>query len=140
METTFLAMVEQQTAITALVGSGVDTRLYPLKLPQKPTFPAITYQVISGPRAYTQDGPDRVTTFRVQANLYGGSYDQCVALRDAVRDSLSGLNNQAFGSPPVKVKGVFIANERDTYEEGLDQTPDGGPYRKSVDLLVTVKE
>lgn len=138
MEDTFVAMVQAQAPITALIGSGADTRLFPLKLPQSPTFPAMTYQIISAPRNYTQDGADRVVRFRVQCNLYGADYAQAKALRDALESSVSGLNNTAFGSPPVKVKGVFLTNERDTYEQALDADPAGAPYRKSVDLMVSL--
>lgn len=139
MEDTFKAMVEAQGAVTALIGSGNDTRLFPVTLPQDPTFPAMTYQIISGPRDYTQDGPDGVVRFRVQCNLYALTYSAVKALRDALETSLSGLNNLDFGSPPVRVKGVFITNERDTYEQALSQLPPGAPYRKSVDLMVTVR-
>lgn len=138
MEDTFVSMLQSQPAITALIGSGVNTRLFPNRLPQNPTFPAIVYQVISAPRDYTQDGRDGVVRFRVQCNLYGATYTESKAIRDALEATLSGLHNQSFGSPQVKVKGVFLTNERDTYEQALDSTPLGGPYRKSVDLMVTL--
>ena len=138
MEDTLVSMIEAQAPITALIGSGNDARFYPLVLPQDPVYPAITYQVISGPRDYTQDGADGVVRFRVQFNLYGANYAEAKALRDAVETTLSGLNNEPFGSPPVIVKGVFLTNERDTYEQALAQLPPGAPYRKTVDLMFTV--
>lgn len=138
MENTFVAMLEAQPAITALVGAGANARIYPVVLPQNPDFPCMSYQVISGARDYTQDGRDNVTRFRVQCNLYGATYASAKALRDALETSVSGLHNHVYGSPPVKVKGVFITNERDTYEQALAQFPPGAPYRKSVDLMVTL--
>jgi len=138
MEDTFVAMLEAQPAVTALVGSGADARIFPVTLPQDPTFPCLTYQVISGARDYVQDGADGVVRFRVQCNLYGATYAQVKALRDALETSVSGLHTQSFGSPPVKVKGVFLTNERDTYEQALAQLPPGSPYRKTIDLMVTL--
>lgn len=139
MEDTFVTMIQAQPAITALVGAGTNARIFPLVLPQDPTFPCMTYQVISGPRDYTQDGADGVVRFRVQCNLYGATYAQVKGLRDALEGSVSGLHNQSFGSPAVKVKGVFLTNERDTYEQVLAQLPPGSPYRKSIDLMVTLE-
>lgn len=138
MEETFIDMLQATASITTLVGSGDDARIYPLLLPQAPVFPAITYQVISGPRDYTQDGADRVVTWRVQANCYGNDYAEAKALRDAFDKDISGLYNRAFGSPPVVVQGCFIDNERDFYEEALAVLPNGIPYRKTLDLLFTV--
>lgn len=139
MEDTFVAMIEAQAGVTALIGSGTATRLYPVVLPQNPTFPAITYQIISGPRDYTQDGPDGVVRFRVQCNCYGATYASAKALRDALESAISGLNNVSYGSPSVVVKGVFVTNERDVYEQALTQMGADVPYRKSIDLFVTVE-
>lgn len=140
MEPTFLALLQAQAGLTALVGAGTNARIYPLKLPQNPTFPAVTYQVISGPRDYTQQGRDGVVTYRVQCNLYARTYDGVRQLRDAFERSLSGLYNVVVGSPPGRVQGVFILNERDIYESALDQLPPGGPYRKIIDLSVTLPQ
>lgn len=140
IETAFKAMVEAQAGITALIGSGVDARLYPEILPQNPVYPAMTYQVISGPRAYHQDGADGTTTFRVQVDMYDTDADGLVALRDAVEAALSGLYNETFlQSPPVVVQGVFIINERSGFLSVVNSTPPGAPYRKIMDLAVTVR-
>lgn len=121
-----------QTGITALIAD----RIYPVILPQAPEFPCCTYQLISGPRDYTQDGPDGVTTFRIQTNLYGNTYSDVKALKDAFEDALSGFYNHRVGSPPIKIQGVFMDNERDLYESGLDEV---GPriFTKAIDFLVT---
>ncbi len=137
MERTFIAMIAAQAPITALIGSGADCRLYPSVMPQNPTFPALVYQLVSGPRDYTQDGPDGVTTFRMQLVCYSPDHAQVVALRDAIEATLSGLYNQSFGSPAVKVQGCFIAAERDGFDPELGEA---GPalYPKIIDLMVTL--
>jgi hypothetical protein len=138
IETTLVAMLEAQAAVTALVDSGEAARIYPEKLPQNGTLPAITYQIVSGPRDYTQDGPDRVVTFRIQLDIYGATAAAAIALRDAIESSISGKHNVRFGSPSVKVQGVFINNERSRYDAQLDVDPAGGPYRKILDLSITI--
>lgn len=139
MEQTLVAMVQAQSAVTALIGSDANARFYPVKLPQNPTYPACAYRIVGAPRDITYDGPDRVVTFRLQFDAYGATYAEAKALRDALEESLNGLNNTAFGSPPVKVKGMFLTNERDTYESTLDTTPNGGPFRKILEWAFTVQ-
>lgn len=128
MEDAFRAMLIEH--------AGVDDRVYPLKLPQAVTRPALTYQFITGPRDYTQDGPDGATRFRVQVDIWGTAYNQCRTVRDALAAGISGLNHESFGSPAVEILGCFIDNERDFYESALDAA---GPklFRKTLDLFVT---
>jgi len=128
MEHALRAMLEQH--------AGVSGRIYPVKLPQNPTYPALTYQVITGPRDYTQDGPDGATRFRVQIDIRDTTYTGCRTVRDALVGGVSGLNHEPFGSPAVEVLGCFIDSERDFYESALDAArPE--VFRKSMDLFVT---
>ena len=139
MEQAFVAMILAQAGITSLIGTGANARLYALLLPQKFTRPALTYQVISGPRDYTQDGPDGVITFRIQLDLWADSYADLVTLRDAIAIAISGLHHLPFGSPAVMIHGVFIGAERDFYE-GAFNTPGPRLFRKALDLMVTADQ
>lgn len=118
--------------------AGVDDRIYPVKLPQNPTLPAITYQIISGLRGYTQDGKDGVTDYRVQINIDAYSYAECRTVRDAIAAGISGVSHESFGSPSVELLKVFIDSERDAFQSAVDAE---GPeiFRKSLDLLVTAR-
>lgn len=133
IEQVFRAMVLAQPSIAALVSD----RVFQDYVTQAPTRPYITFQIISGPRKYTQDGADGVTTYRIQTDVWGDQPDQCAGVRDAIEATLSGKYNESFGSPAMRVQGVFIDNESAGYESALDAA---GPKlsRKRLDLLVTV--
>ncbi len=111
--------------------------IYPVALPQNPPSPALTYQMITGPRDYTQDGPDGVTTFRVQVDIWGGGADgwtEVRAVRDAFVTNLSGLHNVTFAG--ILMQGCFIDNERDNVDGEVEPST-RRLYRKTIDLMVT---
>lgn len=138
MEEAFRECVLAQPAVSALLGP----RLYPMEFPQDPTFPAATYQTISGPREYTQDGPDRVTRFRVQMRIRATTPDGANAVRNAFKNSAAhGVINELFGgSPPTtKLLAIFIDNEVTETDPPLAVT---GPrlYGMRLDLIVWATE
>lgn len=133
MEHVFRAAVLAQPSLVALVGF----RVFQDSVEQAPTRPYITFQVISGPRGYTQDGADRVTTFRYQVDIWGDTPTQCGEVRDAFEATLSGKYNEVFGSPPMRLQGLFIDDEQSGYASELDNA---GPRlsRKRIDCFVTI--
>lgn len=132
METAFKQLLESSASIAAIVGD----RIYPLILPQGFARPALTYQVISVTRQYTQ--AETVTALAptlVQVDLWGDTYASVVALRNALVMTVDGTFSEQVGSPSTYFNKIFVINERDGYEAALDQV---GPalYRKSIDLEV----
>jgi len=118
------------SAIAALVGA----RIYPALLPQPPTFPALTYQVVSGFRHTQMDGPPGVNRARLQIDCWAATYIGAEALADAVRLALDGFKGMVGGSPGRLVQAAFFASERDLYE------PEPPCYRRSADYLITYAE
>lgn len=135
METAFRALVIESGGSPSLFAD----RVFPVVLPQAAPRPSLTYQVISGPRLYSQDGAALPTTFRVQLDIWADTYEDTRAVRDALLPTLTGAKFAAFGSPPVVIQAVFVDNERDLYESELNEP---GPllFRKSIDLLVTAEQ
>lgn len=54
--------------------TSADSRVYPLLLPQNPTFPAITYQRISSIKTHAMGQDGQITRVRVQVNVWGATY------------------------------------------------------------------
>ena len=75
-------------AINDLIG----LRLYPIKLPQNPTYPAVTYREISDIGLLTHGGPVGFDKARYQFDFYGRDYSQCRAVADAFRAYLEGYH------------------------------------------------
>ncbi len=127
------------------LGALIGDRLYPNELPQDATFPAMTYRMISGPRAKNMDGNVGTTRFRFQFDCFATTSSGAVALREALRKTLDGFPVEQGHSglipisPPVRIHGAFADNENDSAEPSLEQA---GPRlkRKSMDFIVWTKE
>lgn len=92
--------------VAALVydAAGTDPfkeRVYPAVLPQGPTFPAITYEVIGGPRANTFGGPGGLPGDLVRLHCWGGEgpsgFDAVVALAKQARLAFDGYQGTSQG-------------------------------------------
>jgi len=92
--------------VTALAG----VRMYPRRLPQGPTLPAIAYQRIDTRREHDMDGPDGLPRARVQLSIWAASVAAAEELAAAVRGRLDGYKG-AWGS--VTVGSCLCVGERD---------------------------
>ncbi len=101
--------LEAQTAITNLVGS----RIYPLILPQKPAYPALTYARVSGLRLHNFGGVAGRGWPRFTVSLWAETYAAAKALAEKTRQALDG-HRGALGS--AAGVAVSIENEIDFYE------------------------
>lgn len=88
-------------------------RVYPLILPQQPTYPAVTYQQISSVPMHAMGRDGAVTRVRVQVNSWGRTYADARTLASEVEARLSRF--QGLGSG-VNVLDVLRDNEIETYE------------------------
>lgn len=108
-----------QTAITDLVGS----RVYQLKLPQQPTWPALLVWLVTDPATYHARGVDGFGVATVQVDSFAQEYDAvrpdplatAHLLADAVDAALSGI---PFDSPAdwIHVQWSKRTDRKDIYE------------------------
>ena len=127
IEATFRTYVLAGTTLKA-----ITTRMYPLKLPQSPTLPAIVYTKVSGFREHDMDGSS-IATPRIQFDCYAATYAAAKALADALReraDSYTGV----VGSPADTVHYAYLLNEQDFYED------DTKYFRVSMDFEIAHNE
>ena len=61
-------------------GTTAQSRVYPLLLPQSPTFPAVTYQQISALPMHAMGKDGSVVRVRVQVNSWGKTYAEARTL------------------------------------------------------------
>jgi hypothetical protein len=123
------------SASGAIVGVGV----FPDELPQPPPARCIRYQIISGPRHYSHDGPSGLVNHRVQIEGYGPSAFEANRVRDAVIATLGGFKGTVPISPPVRIQGAFADNEGDSADR---ETQPAGPrtFRRRVDFIIWSEE
>src|SRR6185369_9388657 len=83
------------------VASLVNTRMYPTKLPQNVTYPALSYNQVSGVRIYDLCGPTGRTKPRISINSWADSYAEMLALANAVRRAMHSFRGPTGGSPDL---------------------------------------
>lgn len=102
------------------VSALVSTRVYPLQLPQKPTYEAITYQRISnGP----QNGSTAIRDSRWQISCWAETYAEAHVLAAAVKTAFEYLTDDS-------IKMAYVVNELDDYDD------EAKAYRTIVDVIL----
>ena len=107
---------------------SVGSRVYPERLPQGVTTPALVWQLIPsvGP-LYTHDGDAGCDEVRVQFDCWAATYDAAVALLTELRALISGYSG-TWGD--VAVGSCRLEGWHDEDEQ------DAGLHRRSVDALI----
>jgi hypothetical protein len=113
IESNLYSFLSGKAAVTALV----STRIYPLKLPQGYSLPAISYQRVSSPRLYALSGTTGRLRARIQLDCWADTYSAVKGLADAVRGELNG-HTGTFGSSTVD--SLTLDAERDGFEEDTE--------------------
>ena len=108
---------------------GVD--VYPLRLPQGYTLPALTYQRVDSPRNPDLSGPTGWVFARFQIDIWGDSYGSVRGLADQVRLSLDGFKGNLSGT---HTGGIMMDSERDLFEESTEV------YRVTTDFIIPYTE
>lgn len=96
-------------ALTALVGP----RIYPVVLPQTPTYPCVTYQRISTTRESAMGVEVGIAHARVQCSAWAQTYTAAKGVKEQLRAALERWRGTVLG---VVVQDSFFLNELDLYE------------------------
>jgi hypothetical protein len=110
LEQGLVAHLQSDAGVSALV----ETRIYPLVVPQDATLPALAYQRISGPRDHAHDGPTGLARARVQLTYVASTYAAAKELAEAARAALDGFSG-TMGT--VSVDSCSLDNEVDTWAD-----------------------
>lgn len=110
-----------------LVSNLIAARMYPTRLPENVTLPAIKYQVIDTIPNYAHDGDLGWDTVRIQLDMHGATATDAMSVRDAVRSAVTGFRGI---SDTETIDGIRIASILQDHDPELNQ------YREIMDLLV----
>lgn len=103
------------------------SRIYKMRLPREPEFPAVTYQMISR----VQDDITGIITARIQYTCIGETWSNADDLADAIRYTLHGYRAHRDG------KHITYTQYLAQHDESDDVT---GIYSIPVDIAVTYRE
>lgn len=112
IEEALVTYLAAQSSLTALIGT-TPMRYHAVRLPQNPTLPAITYQLISTPRVMSHSGYSNLAMPRLQMTIFALSYATRNAVSEALRPLLLGFRGTMSG---IRVDGILLADERETFE------------------------
>ena len=127
LETVLQTRLSTYAGLTALVG----TRVYPIKLPQEPAMPSVTYQRIDGPRESGMTQEHGMAHPRIQVDSWASTYGGAKAVAEQVRTALERWSNS--GTTP-EILDSFIEGDTDLYESEVEL------YRVSMDFLIWYRE
>lgn len=108
-------------ALHALLATLATT--WAVKLPEDATFPALTYQSITGITSGNLGGASTLYNDRVQIDAWARTYEQARALVDQVVEALDGHRSDDFSA-------VLLTRPRDFFESAPEL------YRVSVDVSI----
>lgn len=121
---TISSLLQAALAANSGVTALVSTRIYPIKLPQPPTYPAITYQRISNT---AQNGSTALRETRYQIDCWADTYTPTQTLAAAVKAALEEYK-KTNATPGIKQ--AYIINELDDYDDDVKA------YRTIVDVIL----
>lgn len=97
-------------AVTAIV----STRIYPLRISQIKTFPAIAYMQLTTVPSDTKDAVSGLDKIEVDIDCFSKSYSQVNTLADAVRTAIDQVSGTIEG---VSVSNAKFVREFDGYSD-----------------------
>jgi hypothetical protein len=111
--------------------SDLSYRIYPARLEQGTTLPAMVYTIIDEPNEHSHTGSSNLRHPRIQLDVWAADYDAAMVLGEAVDTSLDGYKS-VVGSN--RIDGILRQNDRPMYDE------DSRTWRRSMDYIVTYAE
>lgn len=122
---------EELAAYLAANVPAVSSRIYPMRLPQGVTLPAITYLKVSGVRKHSLTGPAGSASPRMQVSCWGATYGAAKNLASLVRIAIDGYRG-TMGA--IEVGAILLLNEMDLID------PEPGFYQVILDFEVIHRE
>lgn len=116
-------LFREALAVTG-VTNIVSTRIYPMLLPQHPTYEAITYQRISNS---STNGNTALRESRWQVNCFAETYAEAQTLAAAVKTALEDFSDT---TETPGIKEAYVTNELDDYDDS------GDVFRVIIDVIL----
>jgi hypothetical protein len=111
LEAGLVAHLQSDPNVAALVA----TRVYPIRLPQSVTLPALTFQQVSGVRDLVHGQPSGMANPRIQITSWAATYAAANGLARAVRIALNGVD-AVMGEPSGIRVTALLVNEIELFE------------------------
>lgn len=111
----------------ATVSADIGTRVYPVKLPQNPTFPCASYTTSGADRHSTFSGQNDFVGMNIDIDCWGETYSDAKDLQTKIRGAVQ--NYQGLMGT-VNVDSVFVYDPVDVYEDSVQA------YRSTLPITI----
>lgn len=124
------------------LAAALGTRVYPIKLPQTVTYPAMTIQEISGTALPPLKGRASLARPRFQCDVWvweqapGNPPAEVQRIGQLLSDRLEGAVFTVQDDDASPAKTLIVALEFETQRETYETDVNGGFYRYSADYFV----
>ena len=120
--------LKTRSGITDIIGTGDDARIYAMQLPQKATFPALTFMRVGTPqRTVSHSGDSSLTQIRLQYSCWAETYEDAKDLAAAIVVELQCFSGTA-GS--ATIRDSFHESEMDIND------PDAEIKHVPIDFMI----
>lgn len=114
------------------VSGVVSNRIYPVKLPQDPTYPALTYFRVSALRHSVMGNDTGLVEKRIQVSSWAKLYSEVNNLAERVRDAMQRTRGTFAG---VEILDIFMEGDGpEIWEDAV------GAYQAITDCNVIYRE
>jgi hypothetical protein len=114
------------TAVTALVSA----RIYPMALPQNPTYPALTFANTGGQKIYDLSGYSNLENPHIQIDAWSTSYDTVKSLAGKVKTAMDAATSFSAN----------LSGDADAYDDEITEAGSQRIYRISQDWSIWNRE
>ena len=114
------------------IGASISTRLYPGRLPQNPTYPAVVQNRISSVPFHGMTQDHGITESRFQLDVYGTTYAVVVGIAEEIKDAFERWTDE---SKSPAILDTWLDNEMDQDADEADSA-ESDIYRIQLDIMV----
>lgn len=136
IESAIRAVIAADTAVTAII----KDRLYPLRVPQGVSLPAVTYQEISGDDGMTTDGALGLVDGRFQFTCWSTTHAGAAALRDALIACFKAGVSGVYSGVTIQASEVVGRGDVANLDSVWDQAEGLARFGKYVDCIISFEE
>lgn len=118
VEDALVARANSYAGVTAIIGSGSACRFYPVKLPQAPTYPACSYNVVSSPVVSAMGADTGIARPRFSVGCWAETFKGARDLATQVRKCFQRYNVVWAGpTNSVEILDVWKLTHMDLYDD-----------------------
>jgi len=110
--------------------SGLNSRVYPMILPQGCIMPAAWYQLISLLPTDVKETTSKIDICHIQISVFDTTYSSVNTLAGGIRTALDGYSGESEG---VTIDSIVFSDETDLFEQ------DTLLFHKAQDYFIRIK-